>query len=237
MTRSTSELRVLWSPACPDATVTVTLWTGVPVTVRRGTEAAWAALDDVFRAHNYRPRAGVTGAYNCRRITGGTGFSLHAYGIAIDVNWDTNPYGPRLITDMPPEMIADVEALQTVSGAQLFRWGGRYSRNKDAMHFELVCSPAELASGVSRSAVPLPPGPDGHTDPTRPTVDSVEDDMPYTPEELSLLIRAGVRQELARAGLVGPDDKPTDSVLVGKIRGTRDTVISQLTRVFTRRKA
>lgn len=28
------------------------------------------------------------------------------------------------------------------------RWGGDYSGNKDAMHFEIVASPAELATGI-----------------------------------------------------------------------------------------
>lgn len=49
------------------------------------------ALDGVMRTFNYVPRANSpnaceTGAYNCRKITNGTGFSLHAYGIAANIN-------------------------------------------------------------------------------------------------------------------------------------------------------
>jgi hypothetical protein len=89
-----------------------------------------------------------TGAYNCRQITGGTNYSLHAYGIAVDLNWSTNPYGRTLVTDMPIGMIEAIEGIRTAGGVQVWRWGGRYSNNKDAMHFEVVASPAELARGI-----------------------------------------------------------------------------------------
>ena len=78
-------------------------------------------------------------SYCCRAITGGTQKSLHSYGIAIDVNANTNPYtakpptaGPSAFrarssqaerardvqlgdadTDMTPELIADVRAIKT----------------------------------------------------------------------------------------------------------------------------
>lgn len=125
---------------------------------------AYQALDSCLRDALYAPRAGVTGAYNCRKITGGTGHSLHAYGpgnrftfwtgvnvttaLAVDINWDTNPYGPRLVTDFPARMVAAIKAIRTNSGAQVWRWGGDYTGNKDAMHFEIVCTPQDLASGI-----------------------------------------------------------------------------------------
>lgn len=162
-------MRAAWAPACSPDLVRVTLWTGVRITVRAGTEAAWAALDAVMKRHGYRPRKGVTGAYNCRPITGGSNYSLHAYGIAADVNWDTNPYGPVLVTDMPPAMVAEIEAIRTVSGATVFRWGGRYAGNKDAMHYEIVCTPAELATGIRGIAPPVAPAPPTKVpDPSRP---------------------------------------------------------------------
>ena len=132
--------------------------------------AAYTALDTVMHRHNYRPRPGVTGAYNCRKITGGSGYSLHAYGVgfvftfwsgvriatslAVDINWDTNPYGPRLVTDMPRAMIDDICRIRTKSGAQVWRWGGYYRGNKDAMHFEIVCHPADLGTGINPTTVP-----------------------------------------------------------------------------------
>ena len=47
-------------------------------------------------------RANNTSAFNCRAVTGGTGWSEHAYGRAIDVNPFVNPY-VRGTTVLPPE--------------------------------------------------------------------------------------------------------------------------------------
>jgi hypothetical protein len=132
--------------------------------------AAWAALDACLRQFHYRPEAHHTGAYNCRKITGGSGLSLHAFGpgvefrfwnglkiatsLAVDINWQRNPYGPRLITDMPRPMIDSVLAIRTNNGQQVWGWGGNYARNKDAMHFEIVCSPADLATGIDPKTTP-----------------------------------------------------------------------------------
>lgn len=153
---TTSQIRRWWGDPCRAHSMDLT--------------AAYQALDDAFKAHNYRPRKGVTGAYNCRRITGGTGYSLHAYNpngfftfwtgvrvtkaLAVDVNWDTNPYGPRLVTDMPAAMIADIKAIRTRSGRQLWRWGGDYSGNKDAMHFEIIVPPEDLKGGLDPATLP-----------------------------------------------------------------------------------
>ena len=102
---------------------------------------------------------------NCRAITGGRAYSLHAYGIAIDINWQSNPYGPVLVTDMDPAMVAAILSIRTNGGAQVWRWGGSYRGNKDGMHFEVVCTPAELATGIrglTDPVIPVPPmaGPD-----------------------------------------------------------------------------
>lgn len=107
---------------------------------------------------------------NCRRITGGSGYSLHAFdpgerfvfwtgvtvtmAVATDVNSLSNPYGRRLVTDMPKPMIDAILAIRTIGGLQVWRWGGYYSNNKDAMHFELIVSPAELARGINWLTVP-----------------------------------------------------------------------------------
>lgn len=158
---STSQLRVAWAPPCQGPWARVTLYGGAVVSVDPLIVPAVLALSGVFEAHGYRATPPDTGAYNCRRITGGSGYSLHAYGIAVDVNWLDNPYGPRLITDMPRAMTDAVKALRTVSGHQVWGWGGDYGGNKDAMHFEIACTPQQLATGIQATKPPTVP-PAGH---------------------------------------------------------------------------
>ena len=146
--RSTAELRILWAPACTAPFARLNLYGEGVVTVDVLIVDAVKALNAVLIDWDYRTRRADTGAYNCRTITGGRSYSLHAYGIAVDLNWSTNPYGHHLITDMPIGMIEDIEGIRTAGGVQVWRWGGRYSNNKDAMHFEVVASPAELARGI-----------------------------------------------------------------------------------------
>jgi hypothetical protein len=148
MSTSTQQIREWWSPPCTGALAKVSLFGGAVVSVRPAIVPAVRALSAVFEQWQYACTAPDCGAYNCRKITGGTRPSLHSYAIAIDINWQDNPYGPVLKTDMPKGMIDDVIAIRTTSGQQVWRWGGTYSGNKDAMHFEIVCSPADLATGI-----------------------------------------------------------------------------------------
>jgi hypothetical protein len=161
MLRSTAELRKVWDPPCKGKMVSRTLVPGVSVQVDERTVEAVQALGMVMQAHNYHVRQGETGAFNCRKITGGTGFSLHAYGIAVDVNSGSNPYRKdKLVTDMEKAMIADVYAIRTKQGLQVWRWGGDWDGNPatphsnyDAMHFEVVASPDELSAGIDWNTV------------------------------------------------------------------------------------
>ncbi|HKD28430.1 MAG TPA: M15 family metallopeptidase, partial [Xanthobacteraceae bacterium] len=147
------------------------------------TTDAWRALASVMQSHAYQIRPEDTDSYNCRQITGGTGRSLHAFGIALDVNWTTNPYREtpdrRKVrfsdkptqaeratdvklqiadTDMTPEMIDDVSEIKTNNGKRVFEWGGSWTTVKDPMHFELDVTPDELASGIDWNTVKQPAG-------------------------------------------------------------------------------
>lgn len=154
MAATTSQLRSLFAPACSNDRTVLTLHGAGRISVRNVTVDAFRALNACLVKHKYSTRRADTGAYNCRKITGGTGYSLHAYGIAADLNWNTNPYGRKLVTDMPSAMVRDIKAIRTRNGKQVFRWGGDYSTNKDAMHYEVVCSPADLRTGINPSTVP-----------------------------------------------------------------------------------
>jgi hypothetical protein len=152
---TTSEIRT-WSPACKTKTQSLT--------------GAYKALDAWLKKFLYAPEQYHTGAFNCRQITGGTSYSLHAYNpngpfvfwsgakvtmaIAVDINWQRNPYGKVLITDMPSAMVAAIKAVRTNSGKQVWRWGGDYTGNKDAMHYEIICHPKDLATGINPATLP-----------------------------------------------------------------------------------
>ncbi len=173
--RRTADLRRLWDPPCDFTKRTLTMHSGA--TLRGLTSLAFEAfqaLDGVMRTFNYVPRANSpgaweTGAYNCRKITGGSGFSLHAYGIAADINARTNPYGKALISDMPFAMVAAIKGIKTKQGIPVFRWGGDYRSIKDAMHYEVVASPAEMMEGIDWESVVAEP-PDPNDPKTWPTV-------------------------------------------------------------------
>lgn len=179
MSKSTSQLRTLWKEfECGEALMVTIPFGPDRIRVAPPTAAAWGALAAVMSHHDYVIRPLDTDSYNCRDITGGSGKSLHSYGIALDINWTTNPFvdhgnnrkvrfsdGPTqderandvrmglADTDMTPAMIADVEAIKTLAGVPIFEWGGSWSKRKDCMHFELDLSPDELAAGVDFGTV------------------------------------------------------------------------------------
>jgi hypothetical protein len=155
---TTPQLRQAWAPACAVPLRPVELVQGVRVNTHEKTVTAVRALGRVLEAHDYRVRQGDTGAYNCRQITAGSGHSLHAFGIAIDINWSTNPFRADnvLVTDMPRVMVNNILRIRTRSGVQVWGWGGNYRSVKDAMHFEIVCAPEELATGIDWETVHQP---------------------------------------------------------------------------------
>jgi len=177
--RSTAELRQAWKQwACDAEDMDVISFSGDRIRVVPASADAWRALERVMRVHGYYVRALDTDSYNCRAITGGKLPSLHSFGIALDVNWGSNPYSKtpsgRAIrystatwqylraldvkhdladTDMTPAMIADALAIRTTGGLPLFAWGGAFITNKDSMHFQLDVTPDELTAGIDWQTV------------------------------------------------------------------------------------
>jgi hypothetical protein len=153
-------MKETWGKACRPDIVAMPFYAGGPrFQCDRRVRPAFAVLGGVFLKWGYIVRS--AGCYVCRANTSNPAVpSNHSWGTAIDVNPDTNPYRhDKLVTDMPAGMIAEIEGLRTVDGVTLFRWGGRYSGAKDAMHFEVMATPEELAAGI-----PALPG--AHTVPT-----------------------------------------------------------------------
>jgi hypothetical protein len=147
-----------WGPGCDRQTIVAAYWiiSSGKIQCHQDAVPAFRALGRVMRAHGYQVRRDVTGCYNCRPITGGTAPSAHSQGIALDVNWDTNPYRTdRVITDMPRDMVESALALTTTDGIPLFRWGGDWDNrpetpnsNYDAMHWEVIATPEEIRRKV-----------------------------------------------------------------------------------------
>lgn len=90
-----------------------------------------------------------TSAFNCRPITGTTDrFSIHSYGMAIDINTVENPYvkgdtvlppaGSEFLdrTDVRPGMIVKNDVVVKAFKSRGFEWGGSWKSLKDYQHFE-----------------------------------------------------------------------------------------------------
>lgn len=156
---TTAELRTTWAPPCDESRLTVVeLVQGVRVRCNEQIVTAAKALGRVLEAHRYDVRSADTGGYNCRQITEGSGHSLHAFGIALDINWNTNPFRKDnvLVTDMPKVMVRNILRIRTNNDMQVWRWGGNYRTVKDAMHYEIVCAPEDLAGGIDWDTVHQP---------------------------------------------------------------------------------
>ena len=106
----------------------------VPVARYRGSDDASMAADN-------------TSGFNCRGAVGGNGWSMHAYGLAVDVNPVENPYvlGGRVLPPAGRRYLDRSRARpgMAVAGGVLVRafesagwqWGGRWSGSPDYQHF------------------------------------------------------------------------------------------------------
>ena len=106
------------------------------------------ALSTVLSHYGYKSKQSVF-AQNCRPITGGSGYSLHAYGIATDIDPGLNPYlSTRTFswnrTAFTKEQVDAVYRIKTTTGNRLFLWGGYWNTIKDYMHWEIDVPPNDV---------------------------------------------------------------------------------------------
>jgi len=113
--------------------------------------------DDASLAHNN------TSAFNVRRVVGSAAMSLHAYGVAIDINPVQNPYverGPRGTEIAPPAGAAYLKRQDRRPGMAetvidvfahhgFAQWGGTWPRQRDYQHFQ-------VGRGLAARLVSLP---------------------------------------------------------------------------------
>jgi D-alanyl-D-alanine carboxypeptidase len=104
---------------------------------------------DVYEGNDERSmEADNTSAFNCRPVTGGTSFSEHSYGWAIDINPLRNPYVTSTGDVLPPAgarytdrslhlpgMIHAGDLVVRAFASVGWTWGGSWSSIKDYQHF------------------------------------------------------------------------------------------------------
>lgn len=105
-------------------------------------------VDDFGADDDASMAADNTSAFNCRAITGGTAWSEHAYGRAIDVNPVENPYvvgrhvappaGRAFASRTPaPGVILADDAVVRAFAAAGWQWGGYWDSPVDYQHFSV----------------------------------------------------------------------------------------------------
>ena len=101
----------------------VTVYKGVVKSLERISNRWFVSPEDVRYPVN-----SIYG-YDCRKVTNKPGsWSAHAFGLAVDINPNTNPYSGTLIEDLP----SGFPGLFITEG---WGWGGNWDTVKDPMHF------------------------------------------------------------------------------------------------------
>jgi len=113
---------------------------GIPLRVQKDCAPILAYV--AFRVHQEvsdlrlgnKPGVQDEGGYNLRKVEGSSGYSNHASGTAIDLNWSRFPMFKRRMTKKQRTAAqAIAEELKEV-----IRWGGDYSPSRvDEMHWEI----------------------------------------------------------------------------------------------------
>ncbi|GII77643.1 hypothetical protein Sru01_26250 [Sphaerisporangium rufum] len=104
---------------------------------------------DAYRGSDFDSiEAANTSAFNCRAVTGGTGWSKHSYGRAIDLNPRENPWvepdgsvahgNARKFARRPlqaPGVINPGDRVVRLFAKYGWEWGGLFAGAKDYQHF------------------------------------------------------------------------------------------------------
>ncbi len=112
---------------------------------------AFKALEAALRSAGYQPSS--SWAYNCRNIAGTNNYSLHSFGIAIDIDPAANPYttGDPYSGKIKSSHVAAALAIKNVRGRSVWAWGGNWTK-RDRMHFQIDVGPTALE--IDWSTVP-----------------------------------------------------------------------------------
>lgn len=131
ITLNTSGGGTVTMTACDETQLSsVVAFGGKTITIHQGLVNSITAINAAWEAMPAANRYAVNSiaGFNCRKVSGTNSWSSHAFGTAVDINPDKNPFGPNLVTDMPTSFVN----LWTSQG---WGWGGGWDSVKDAMHF------------------------------------------------------------------------------------------------------
>ena len=130
---------------------------GHSVKVHKKAAAAFQAVDQQITNLNTGYKVRMVGTYAWRPKNNGSGtseLSLHSFGIAMDINWDTNGFGNAGVGPSGQHDIPDswVQAFKS----QGFGWGGDWSgspASKDFMHFQYQGGGTYNTTGVTDASI------------------------------------------------------------------------------------
>lgn len=137
-------------------------WQGhaFPSGVAAGTEPLWNGLLNDLVPKIPGGLNGYLGGYeNRNNVNSPTRVSFHAYGLALDINYDVNANGTNPASLVGKDYAIPPDAARAAAAKWGMEWGGDFP-TPDAMHFELHLSPEQVRSlGVTGSVTSAPAAP------------------------------------------------------------------------------
>lgn len=156
-------------PNCQRSKMTSIVGGDVTVLVRREIASLVKTLMDITESrYGYEIKIGQTWGYACRPIRGTQTPSNHSWGLAVDINSLSNPMQSTFKSDIPPAVVRMWEACG-------FYWGGRYMNRPDAMHFEYIGRPSDVARHTAKAkSYTTSSKPEGDDDMTKEQAETLE---------------------------------------------------------------
>jgi hypothetical protein len=106
-----------------------------------------------YDAQVERLKDGSCWGWFVKPIEGGTSFSNHASGTAVDFNADEHPMGQQPSFSFSHAQIIACRGIVKAAGGVL-RWGGDYTGRKDGMHWEIIGTRSQVAALAAKIRKP-----------------------------------------------------------------------------------
>ena len=135
-------------------------WGGKGLTIASGTEGLWSGLLDNLNANIQGGITSIGGYEDRANVNNPSAKSLHAYGLAVDVNPEQNPNGVNAYGRVGPGVIPSSLAPAIARQFGMI-WGGDFTGTPDGMHFEIHVSPGQIGAAVAGAAAAPDPGGSG----------------------------------------------------------------------------